>query len=638
MAARTPTANGEQRWVRAARRVRRRLALSRWVATLGATAVPLFAVAVLGLLAVRALAATAPAIPLLATVSGSLTWGSLLIATWLIVATVFVAWRRPGVAAALAHWDERAGRQEMFVSAYSLARRPHSDSGVRLHLARAERELGSAMRDVRRDLPVFFRHRTWIAPAVFFIVAGAGFLLPDLRAGDDGIARDSEVETAAVAARLEEETKLADLEGLDPEEKQAAAELERRIAETAEKLKELSDATPREVLEELERRAREAEKLAEQLGDLGHDRIGSAMLAELERHADTHDLAEAIRGQDLEGAARESVQLADTLESPELTLEARARMEEAFRRALEVATPEDLRTQLGEHLAEANEKLEQDDPPGAATEFRELAEKYGELAQRLESRERLDELAKKLRGAAQEMLGRKDDGVEQLAENSLRRLSRRREELPQLPEGMFPQGEEPELASLNRETDPLSQLPESFEPWEEGPTGPPVPGTKPGEAGEPGSSGDGKCESCEGKGCAECGGSGRKPGGGSRVGAGRGPARVGQGSIPVPGSRPGGLKAGTGTAPLEGQPRERLPAEATEVVEARPVNDGATQVRQLSGQGHREDATVERRASALEFLRAEEEALAAEPLPLSRRAQVLRYFTILRRQLEGARD
>lgn len=39
---------------------------------------------------------------------------------------------------------------------------------------------------------------------------------------------------------------------------------------------------------------------------------------------------------------------------------------------------------------------------------------------------------------------------------------------------------------------------------------------------------------------------------------------------------------------------------------------------------------------AIDFLKVQEEALSAEPLPLSRREHVLRYFTALRQQLEAA--
>ena len=39
---------------------------------------------------------------------------------------------------------------------------------------------------------------------------------------------------------------------------------------------------------------------------------------------------------------------------------------------------------------------------------------------------------------------------------------------------------------------------------------------------------------------------------------------------------------------------------------------------------------------AIDFLKVQEEALASEPLPLSRREHVLRYFTALRKQLTAA--
>ena len=38
----------------------------------------------------------------------------------------------------------------------------------------------------------------------------------------------------------------------------------------------------------------------------------------------------------------------------------------------------------------------------------------------------------------------------------------------------------------------------------------------------------------------------------------------------------------------------------------------------------------------MEFLKVQEEALASDPLPLSRREHVLRYFTALRKRLEAA--
>jgi hypothetical protein len=52
-------------------------------------------------------------------------------------------------------------------------------------------------------------------------------------------------------------------------------------------------------------------------------------------------------------------------------------------------------------------------------------------------------------------------------------------------------------------------------------------------------------------------------------------------------------------------------------------------------QDRREESARSKRDIAIEFLKVQEEALASEPLPLSRREHVLRYFTALRKQLES---
>ena len=49
----------------------------------------------------------------------------------------------------------------------------------------------------------------------------------------------------------------------------------------------------------------------------------------------------------------------------------------------------------------------------------------------------------------------------------------------------------------------------------------------------------------------------------------------------------------------------------------------------------KEGSTRSTRDIAIEFLKVQEEALASEPLPLSRREHVLRYFRALRKQIEG---
>jgi hypothetical protein len=58
-------------------------------------------------------------------------------------------------------------------------------------------------------------------------------------------------------------------------------------------------------------------------------------------------------------------------------------------------------------------------------------------------------------------------------------------------------------------------------------------------------------------------------------------------------------------------------------------------VRDVEGQDHAEEASRAARQLSLDFITAEEEALSEEPLPISRREQVRRYFTELRKQIEG---
>jgi hypothetical protein len=96
----------------------------------------------------------------------------------------------------------------------------------------------------------------------------------------------------------------------------------------------------------------------------------------------------------------------------------------------------------------------------------------------------------------------------------------------------------------------------------------------------------------------------------------------------------GGSRAGHGTAPLVEKRTRFLKAAGTLKVTATPGKEGSSTVRTIDPSGHRESVIRSEKELALEFINAEEEALDEEPLPLSRREQILRYFTALRRQLE----
>mgnify|MGYP005716233795 FL=1 len=61
--------------------------------------------------------------------------------------------------------------------------------------------------------------------------------------------------------------------------------------------------------------------------------------------------------------------------------------------------------------------------------------------------------------------------------------------------------------------------------------------------------------------------------------------------------------------------------------------EGESMMRETDPSAHREDAQREYQKKIAQLLQTEEEALADEQLPASRRKQVLQYLTTLRRQL-----
>lgn len=102
------------------------------------------------------------------------------------------------------------------------------------------------------------------------------------------------------------------------------------------------------------------------------------------------------------------------------------------------------------------------------------------------------------------------------------------------------------------------------------------------------------------------------------------------------GSGSGGLQAGTGSAGLGGPSTGRLKTSKDETVNARIGSEGTSEMTTREPGDRSEGSVRSKRDIAIEFLKVQEEALASEPLPLSRREHVLRYFTALRKQLEQA--
>lgn len=419
------------------RRVERRIWTARWLDALRVTAVPLFGLAVVGLGA--AWLAGRSELPVIARAIFPAAIATIVL--WVAGCALWARMREPGHTAALALFDERSGSHEMFVSAYSLARDPKRGPGAELHLKRAHAALAAAAEKLDEAVPVRAAPASIVAPFVFLLVAFFG--LPAAAEAPRG--EDATEQAAAVGESLDEEAKTLDQldKGLSDDERKKLEELKEKLKDSAKKMGNLQkDKSARDVLQELEKRAREAEKLADMLGADG-EKLTSAMLAELERHADTAELAGSLRGQKLDQASTESAKLARRLRAEDLSIEARKRIENAFEKGLEVATAKDLKTLLGRHMTTAQSELDRDKPKRAAEEFDRLARSYKKMAQRLQSMEALKRLAQNLRASGQKALGRNQGAMTRLAALSKGGLSRVGSQPVKLSMGNNPSGNRP---------------------------------------------------------------------------------------------------------------------------------------------------------------------------------------------------
>ena len=392
------------------RRVERRIFVSRWLAALRRSAGPVFGLLGAGLVIAWITGTTT--LPIVGT--AVLPAALLVVALWAGGSALWAYLRMPDHAAALALFDERSERHEMYVSAYSLAADPARGPGGDLHLSRAHDDLSRATEDIHDAVPLRTTPASVLAPIAFVVLAAFG--LPAAAMVTEPAAEDATEEATEVGESIDEESKSLEqlAEGLTPEEKKRLEQLKEKLKDSAEKMANVEkDKTARDVLEELERRARDAEKLADMLGADG-EKLGSAMLAELERHADTAELAGALRGSKLDKASTEASKLARRLRAEDLSLEARKRIENAFEGGLEKASAQDLKTLLGRHMTAAQSELDQDKPTRAAEEFDRLARSYERMAQRMQSMEALKRLAQNLRSAGQKALGRNSGAMKRL--------------------------------------------------------------------------------------------------------------------------------------------------------------------------------------------------------------------------------
>lgn len=543
---------------------------------------------------------------------------------WLVLASVWAWWRRPTRFAALALWDERAGRGEAFASAEFFESKLERSEGEQLHLRRSERLLDVDVAAMRRDLPLPRMAWQWMLPLLLLAFSCSGLLKPQLGVDERRLGAVV-AETARAEADLlrKEIDAMEKVGGLDAAEQQRYDEMVKAAKGMATKeLQEAGDQSSRELLSELEERAHEAEKLAKQLGGEDDHWASEEMLAAMRVHADTADLSDALRGKQAVRSANEARALADRLGAEPLTNEIQGRIERALAESAAKADEKDLTKPVGKHVTAASQKMAVKQPEGAAEELEKLAQEFDSKAQRERAKQQMQELAQRLRDVGSKIAGKNLSGMQQLAGSPREGL-----EPQELPMGfdqnqlmqMQPLGKSQAMAMQNL---PMMPTPPGMKPGKPGSAKPlamaPVPGMGAGKGVVPGLG----SKPGEGAGAGVVPVPGMAPG----LGAGLG---VGAGAVP------GGLQAGSGTSDLGKAPTEAQAAALNSTVTTAINADGEVSMRAVEGEVRGEAAEREASAERAEFVTIQEEALDEATLPSSRRAHVKRYFDLLRRQFEA---
>ena len=586
---------------RAAGRVRRRLILVAWLRLMNRTALPLFVMAAAALAAVRLLGLRWSNVPLTLLAVG--VWIALL---WCL------AWvRRPSPVGALSVWDRRRQRQCMFMSAYCFEQdHGEGDTGRELHLRRSHALLAREWPRLRTDFPLP-RPLALLCPAMLITFVVSGMLERPLAIDRQGLDADAVARTHEAGAELaSHRDKLDTLKGLNAAEREDVNRFAQQLDATLRKLERVDgEDTARDVIETLEQRAREAEALSEQLGG-DPSALSHAFVAEMARHADLAELAAAQQADDLAGQADALDALATHLAAEQLSMEERKRIEDAMQRALESSTEADRTTPLGKALTEAADALQQKQPVRASRSLRKAATSYARRNQRRKQQRRLRRLAKRLRRSGSRVLGHNQAGKLQ----RLQSPAGRGQPLGQASVSSLPVSSFMNVSQARMTSGPMGSMTNRPTAFGTGLT--PVPGgshtgrlAHAGSVPVPG---------------APLGGA--TPGGSAAAGAAAGA-----------GAGLGGLQAGHGSAPYVPTTNALFAATHTERVVAADSGHGDASRRTVLRAPHARDVADNSKALMIAFVKAEEEAMNEEPLPPSRRGQVIRYFKEVRRRLEDER-
>lgn len=615
-------ATSETSFAPVARQVARRVALRRGLSWLGTSLWWVVGVVALGALLAVLTGRSLFVISAWAVVIG-----------WLAAAAFYALARRPGLYSVLSLWDQKAGRREAFASAWWFEQQAELTAAQRAHITAQHALLPEAAKSLAQDLPLQPHRWLWLPPV---LAMAALFISAVVHPGPESLALDQKMEQVA----RQEAQKLADtdwqkkkLEGLSPDEQAALEKLKQSLKQTAEDLENAGGKQARDVMSDLEKRAREAEKLAERLAADKDTWASDKLVQALRGHADTADLGDAVAAKNAAQTAQAADSLASQLQSPQLTNDARERLNETLKDTEKNADKEDRARTVGQHVLGAAAEMQKTKPAEAGAEFQKLAEKMRDQARREKAQKELEKLAQQLRDAGSNITGQNQAGsMQQMAAAGQQGQQGQPQQQGQTPQvgqaqpqqqGQQPQLQPPGLGQTGKgqqqmtmQQNPvpgtgqqqrmmLSQQP----PGQQGqPKGgqpmlfAPIPGQKPGE----------KPDSFM------LGPPGDNPGDGP----------------PMMMTMPGGKEPGVGKAELNADATAQQKAGNQSVVAAQQNNDGSSSVRAVEGGARQENASRSAAQIATEAIAAEEEALDEAALPPSRREQVRRYFTELRKRFE----
>lgn len=601
-----------------AERVQRRVLVRRWLALLGASWIP---VAVVMLL--LAMAAVLK-------VTGTPWLGLALLLGWTCGTLAWTWWTRPGPYSALALWDEAAGRREAFANAWWFERQPQRTQQEEAHVQTQSRMLDGALPRLPGELPLRVHRWLWV-PFVLAIATGLADASRQLADREDPLGADALRAASEEAKRLDADgLDKKKLSGLTEQEKKDLEKLKQDLKQTARDLENSSGKTANEVLSSLEKRARDAEKLAQQLGADKDAWASDALVDELRKHADTADLGDAVAARKAAQASKAAEELSKLLKSPQLSNDAQQRMKETLDQVEKVAEKDDRQRTVGSHVLNAGDQMDATKPREAGEEFEKLADKMRELAQREKTREELEKLAQQLRNAGSNITGQSGGSMQQMAGSGEQGQQGQTPQVSQAPSGQ--QMMNPQSMGSGSQLPPPG-LGQQGQGQQSQQMMNPVPGSGQGQQMQL-TMGQGQKGKQDGKPTLMAPVPGAKPGEkpDALVLGQQGPENPDGPSILL--NMPGGNQPGVGTAKLDAEATQKQGAPKQSVVTANSTNEGTSTVRSVEGGARKEQAGRSASQIAVDFIQAEEAALDDVSLPPSRREQVRRYFTELRKRFE----